>query len=243
MYRRRHSAEGGVDLWPVIADSIIGILAVYVFLNYSHPVDEKKEQYKDKLRQQLSVEQAHGLIDTFTIDSAEACIVYSADALSFESCNWDIPTQNVEIIREHMRWFGKEPKFIKRIQIEGHADNRAADGCSGVEPFRDNLQLSQNRARAIYNILLGLGPTDRLGLFQIIKNDSTIDSPDGLGFVRELNIRGKLQTAGFGDTRPRDKENPLSAKNRRVEIRIVFEEDSKDESLSVQAGMSSNGGQ
>jgi flagellar motor protein MotB len=242
MYRRRHGTDGGVDLWPVIADSIIGILAVYVFLNNSHPVDENKEKYKEELRQQLAVEQANKLIDAFTIDSAEACIVYSADALSFDSCNWDIPDSNAERIREHMRWFGKERKFIKRIQIEGHADSRAADGCSGVEPFRDNLQLSQNRARAIYNILLGMAPTDRLGLAHVIRDDSTIVSPDGLDFVRELNRRGKLQTAGFGDTRPRDAANQLSARNRRVEIRIVFEEDSTDGVATVQAGVGSYGG-
>lgn len=229
MYRRRHHHDGASDFWPVVADSFISILAVYIFIaSYNTPINEKREAYKRLLQENLENERAAGFIDEFKIGNAEARIVYSDSALSFNPCEWNLPQRNAERIRNHLRWFGKHPQFIKRIQIEGHADRRSAASCDSVKPFRDNLQLSQNRARAIYNVLLGLEPTDCFGLEHILRDDNTIPVPQGLAFIRTFNRQGRVQTAGFGDTLPRDRADSTSAKNRRVEIRIVFKDQANE---------------
>jgi flagellar motor protein MotB len=236
MFRRRHQHDGASDFWPVVADSFISILAVYIFITvYNAPTDGRREAYKRLLEENLKSEKASGFIDEFRIGNADARIVYSDQALSFKSCEWDLPPANAERIRSHLRWFGKQPQFIARIQIEGHADRRSAESCQSVQPFRDNLQLSQNRARAIYNVLLGLEPTDRYGLVHVLHHDGTIPPPPGLDFIRVLNDSGQVQTAGFGDTVPRDRADSTSAKNRRVEIRIVFVDKTKVTGVGAEA--------
>lgn len=222
-HRRRTNMDLGIDLWPVVADSFIGILGVYIFVTLlNDPVDPEIRKFRDELSGKFKSEIDRGLLVDFSINNAEACIVYSADALSFQPCEWNIPDDKAERIREHLRWFGVRSALIKRIQIEGHADVRGVDGCLGIGPYRDNLQLSQNRARAIYNTLLGLAASDRFGFTKVGADAPDAPDANGLQFVRALDRAGKLQTAGFGDRRPRDAQDPTNAENRRVEIRIIF---------------------
>ena len=92
-------------------------------------------------------------------------------------------------------------------------------------PFLDNLQLSQNRARAVYNVLLGFAPETRVGLQELLNDEGKAPpAPDGLEFLRDLAKGGCLEVAGYGDRHPRDKSDPDSPKNRRVEIVMEFRE-------------------
>ncbi len=115
--------------------------------------------------------------------------------------------------------------LVERIQVEGHADKRSIEGCGQIVPYRDNLQLSQNRARAVYNALLGLLPTSPGGLEAVLAGlPEAPPAPPGLQYVRALTAAGRVQVAGFGSTLPLDPDAPESEINRRVEIIVRFKD-------------------
>jgi flagellar motor protein MotB len=83
-----------------------------------------------------------------------------------------------------------------QVIIEGHTDNTPIKA-SAFKQYRDNMDLSFLRAKAIANILVFHGiPLDRISVI------------------------------GYGDTRPIDSNDTKEgrAKNRRVEVKLVHEE-------------------
>lgn len=224
--------EGRLDPWPVVADAFLGILAVFVIIIAARevravrsPKDRESMQFQEELRDLHN--RFPGLLDAEPeIDENEGKFVFSVTSLSFDNCSWDIPVDKQGEIHKLFRAIGHDWRrtLIREIRIEGHADKRPLNGvnCPGVVPFLDNLQLSQNRARAVYNVVLGLRPTQTLGLQKILDKTSEVGPPPGLEYLRELNHEGKLLVAGFGDRLPREADRPESLKNRRVEIVIQF---------------------
>jgi flagellar motor protein MotB len=224
--RRRRSRDRGAseNFWPVVADAFVGILAVFVFVLIGYQRrDPAIDEARAALTQELERAKQQGLVDRYTVGLAGVRIIYSADRLSFEPCGWDLPEESAEVIRNHLRSDLFKRASISEIRIEGHADRRSVSACPGITPYKDNLQLSQNRARAVYNSLLGLsalGATTALDDL-LVGNDGPM-APPGLEYLRNLARAGRLYVAGLGGMKPLDAGDPAAAINRRVEIAIEF---------------------
>jgi len=226
MTRRRTNSRFHYDVWPVIADAFLTLLAVAVVLaSGRQPVDTDVENLKREIVQKAHGEYA-GILSDVEIGTKWARLVLTEESLSFPKCQWSLPTEKQDQIRKLFQWIGERRTLLRQIRIEGHADRKwSGEGCGDVGPFLDNLQLSQNRARAVYNVLLGLAPETRVGL-QALLNDmgSSPSVPAQMEYLRDLAKRGCLEVAGYGDRHPRDKLDLDSPKNRRVEIVLEFRE-------------------
>jgi outer membrane protein OmpA-like peptidoglycan-associated protein len=226
MAKRRGSQRFHYDVWPVIADAFLTLLAVVVVLaSGRQPVDTDVDTLKREIVAQSHGEYA-GLLADVEIGTTWARLVLTEESLSFPKCEWTLPTEKQEQIDKLFQWIGQRRGLLRQIRIEGHADRKwSGEGCGDVGPFLDNLQLSQNRARAVYNVLLGFAPENRIGLQDLLNNTGTFPSaPLQMDYLRELAKRGCLEVAGYGDRHPRDKLDPDSPKNRRVEIVLEFRE-------------------
>lgn len=217
-----HTDEG--NFWPVIADCFVGILAVFVFvlLGYERP-DPVIEEARAALRLELDRAKEEGFVYDYQEGPSSVRIIYTAERLSFDACGWELPEERAETVRNHLRLELFRKASIREIRIEGHADRRGVAACTSVRPYRDNLQLSQNRARAVYNALLGIGQMDAgTSLDDLLAGLKGPPPPEGLAYLRELASTGRLYVAGLGGTKPLDQGDPAAALNRRVEIAVEF---------------------
>lgn len=226
MRRSRGGRRPIHDVWPVIADAFLAVLAVVVVMaSGRQPVDVDVESLKREIVEKSRKEFATILADT-EVRTKWARLVFTEESLSFPKCRWSVPAEKQHEIHELFRWIGGQRQLLRQIRIEGHADRKWEGlGCKDVGPFQDNLQLSQNRARAVYNMLLGFEPESPLGLPELLNNASTTAQPvQGLEYMQDLAKRGCLEVAGYGDRHPRDPSDPDSPKNRRVEVVLEFRE-------------------
>lgn len=214
------------DAWPVIADVFIGILGVIVLLVVDYkPPDPVREAQFAKLRLHLQQDEHKGLLAKSVVGDNDIRLVYSADSLSFAACDWRLPADRAERVRQHVLLVARGVSRIDRVQIEGHADSRSAAACTGLAPYRDNLQLSQNRARAVFNALLGISENQRDSLERLLRAGSEVGITNGgshadLRFLPGLAHNGRVQVAGYGSMQPWDPTQPDAPLNRRVEVRI-----------------------
>jgi outer membrane protein OmpA-like peptidoglycan-associated protein len=226
MRNRRPNRRLHHDVWPVIADGFLAVLAVVVVMaSGRQPVDNEVEQLKKDIVAKSRGEFASLLADA-EVRTKWARLVFTESSLSFPKCRWSLPVDQQEQVHELFRWIGNYRQLLRQIRIEGHADRKWEGlGCKDVGPFLDNLQLSQNRARAVYNVLLGSAPENPVGLHEILNSGPTsVQSPEGLQYVQDLAKRGCLEVAGYGDRHPRDTSEMDSPKNRRVEVVLEFRE-------------------
>lgn len=226
MAKRRGSQRFNYDVWPVIADAFLALLAVVVVMaSGRQPVDAEVDNLKREIVDKSHHEYA-GLLAEAEIGTNWARLVLTEASLSFPKCEWTLPTEKQDQIHKLFQWIGQRRRLLRQIRIEGHADRQwSGEGCGDVGPFLDNLQLSQNRARAVYNVLLGFKPDARVGLQARLNDEGNSPSvPAGLEYLIDLARRGCLEVAGYGDRHPRDKSDPDSPKNRRVEIVLEFRE-------------------
>jgi flagellar motor protein MotB len=221
----RTRREHDYDAWPVVADVFIGILGVIVLLmvDYKPPNPAHAAQLA-QLRQHLQQDERKGLLAMSNVNETDIRLVYSADSLSFAPCDWKLPSDRAERVRQHVLLVARGVSRIDRVQIEGHADSRSAAACTGLAPYRDNLQLSQNRARAVFDALLGISTSSKSSLEQLLRA-SAVDSMDNvaqtdLRFLPGLAQGGRLQVAGYGSMQPWNAADPNAPLNRRVEVRI-----------------------
>lgn len=236
MGRRHGPHRSHHDVWPVVADGFLVLLVVVVVMaSGRQPVDADVERLKRELDERSRGEFATVLADA-EIRAKWARLVFTEDSVSFPKCRWSVPREQQQQIHGLFRWIGEYRHLLRQIRIEGHADRKWEGlGCQDVGPFLDNLQLSQNRGRAIYNMLLGFDPESPTGLHELLNDGATSAAPAaGLEYMVDLAKRGCLQVAGYGDRHPRDPD-PDSAKNRRVEVVLEFRE-------SAASGDSGGGG-
>ena len=93
-----------------------------------------------------------------------------------------------------IEYMASEP--MMEILVEGHTDPAVVQSVRNKGGyFADNVQLSTLRAANVRAALLGY-----------------------LG----AEYAGRIGVAGYGETRLKNKENPLSPENRRIEIRILW---------------------
>jgi outer membrane protein OmpA-like peptidoglycan-associated protein len=235
MAARRGSHRFHYDVWPVIADAFLTLLAVAVVLaSGRQPVDTEVETLKGEIVQKSQGEYASILSDV-EIGTKWARLVLTEESVSFPKCEWSLPIEKQDQIHKLFQWIGQSRNLLRQIRIEGHADRKwSGEGCGNVGPFLDNLQLSQNRARAVYNVLLGFAPETRVGLQELLNDSGTSPSvPVETDYLRDLAKRGCLEVAGYGDRHPRDKLDLDSPKNRRVEIVLEFREPKGSKSAAL----------
>lgn len=211
------------DIWPVIADSFLGILAVIVLLfSDATPEIEGKKEFLEELRTQFARDEQSGQLMKAYVEPSYVRLIYAASQLSFDRCNWAIDEKPAEMLRRHLRMFTNNAKLIRDITIDGHADRDSAGSCKDLVPYRDNMQLSQNRARAVLNVLLGLEATKVAGLDDLLSNSDDKARVPGLEFLYELASHGQIRVAGLGATIPLKPDNPKDPQNRRVELVIAL---------------------
>jgi flagellar motor protein MotB len=200
-------------------------------------VDVQLRQAQEQLEERLSQQKTDGDILDYCAGPARVRIIYPESFLSFQECRWGLSREAAEKVQSHLR----EPLFqelaqrgqITGLRIEGHADSRRAQGCKNLAPFRDNLQLSQNRARALFDAVLSAEGADAGAQLEDIQNGYGPPAPEGLAYVQELTRKGRISVAGFGAMRPYQALNPDcspadasssippdSPKNRRVEVTV-----------------------
>jgi len=229
----RRTGHSGADFWPAVADSFLGILGVVVFVTIGIPrPDPVAEKLRTDLTKQLADEQARGVVLDYIVSRSKVTIVYPEKALSFEQCEWDLQPDKAERIRTHMRanLFNEMDSqgLIENVEITGHADSERAAPCNEklkrmgkpLLTFSDNLELSQNRARAVYNALLGVNDSRNL---EAALAEQGVGDP-ALNYLVRATERGSVLVAGYGDTKPYEKfrdvrNHPL---HRRVEISVQF---------------------
>jgi outer membrane protein OmpA-like peptidoglycan-associated protein len=238
MAGRRSKLRFHYDVWPVIADAFLTLLAVVVVLaSGRQPVDTDIETLKKEIVQKSQGEYA-GILSDVEVGTKWARLVLTEESLSFPKCKWGLPGEKQQQIQKLFQWIGQRRSLLRQIRIEGHADRKwSGEGCGDVGPFLDNLQLSQNRARAVYNVLLGFEPETRIGLQELLNqtgNPPTV--PAEMNYLRDLARRGCLEVAGYGDRHPRDKLDLDSPKNRRVEIVLEFRESMGANSVLADSG-------
>jgi len=224
--KRRGNQSFHHDVWPVIADAFLALLAVVVVMaSGRQPADSDVEKFKEEIQEKAKGEFSSLLADV-ELRTKWARLVLTEESLSFQKCEWTFPIEKQRQIQRLFHWVGERRRLLRQIRIEGHADQQWIGlGCGDVGPFFDNLQLSQNRARAVYNVLLGFKPETRVGLQELLNGGAPVPpGPSGLNYLRDMAKRGCLEVAGYGDRHPRDKSKPDSPKNRRVEIVLEFRE-------------------
>jgi len=208
--RHRYWANEEYNPWPAIADLFLGILAAALllysaeFLLGTPPPPQfdgfrtAAEQFYHARPEMFREEPAFGF--------SEARFVLQDQFLSFPACTWALAERQRAALRDFGESvLGSYASQIEVVRIEGHADSRSSASCAGLIPWADNLQLSQNRARAVLETL------------------------QGLPWVARLWGGGRIQVAGFGDTRPVDRVHPEAAINRRVELVVKFFERERKE--------------
>ncbi len=95
------------DFWPAVADFFVGILAVIVFVFIGHkPIDPQIEAFREELKTQLDRDKVSGLVREYDLRPSSVRIVYSAQALSFQTCEWKLPEEKANLVRAHLRLLG-----------------------------------------------------------------------------------------------------------------------------------------
>lgn len=220
------SRSGFPNVWPVVADFFLALLAVLVFVEAragrpDPTLPRQLHAIQEKLDPLVRAEE----IKEARIEYPQATVVFSDHYLSFPQCGWELSAEKAAQVRNVLDVFAPVAPFISALNIEGHADKRRptncrdertrADGSRVVVPVRTNFELSQRRALSVYAALLNV-PTDD------VEDDAAFDSSQ-VSLVRTLRERHRVLVAGYGDTRPwPNTPDPLNDAHRRVEIKFTF---------------------
>jgi outer membrane protein OmpA-like peptidoglycan-associated protein len=148
---------------------------------------------------------------------AEVNVSFNSDLL-FKKCDWSLTDRGKKRIADFAQLLWKRTPVLQRVEIEGYADSVSAADCPSLAPFKQsqldadnwNLLLSSLRAMSVQQNLIDNATSG-------VTRD-TQDTPD-----RREKL---LEAVGGGDLHPKDAEHSDNQKNRRVDIRIHFVENS-----------------
>src|SRR5437868_4118521 len=88
---RRGNRRPSHDVWPVIADGFLALLAVVVVMaSGRQPVDQEVERLKTEIRNKSRAEFA-GLLADAEVQTKWVRLVFTEDTLSFPKCRWSLP--------------------------------------------------------------------------------------------------------------------------------------------------------
>lgn len=203
---RIREQEGESNIWIVVADALVGFLAVVFIVGYSTPTRVRPpaiESFETDIKA-MQARWQYGVQSEYS----KVHITYQERVL-FQECEWTLSEEGHELLKEHAEVFWRYIPDISRIQIEGHADSRPATFCAslkrtGLPP--DNWLLSSLRAIGV-RAFLAAHATELLNV------------PDEL--IRQERLR-KLEAVGRGDLHPKDPKDPANRINRRIEMTVHF---------------------
>jgi outer membrane protein OmpA-like peptidoglycan-associated protein len=229
---RRTRSSSFPNVWPVVADFFVAVLAVFVFVEAraGRPDPELPRKLRAIRMQLLPLVQAQEVKEA-QIEYPEARVVFSDQYLSFPPCGWDLTAEKATQVQRVLDLFDPVAQFISALSIEGHADKRRPTGCHderGVS-VRTNFELSQRRALSVYAALLHV-ETDK------VEDEEAFNGAEQ-GLVWGLRRRHRVLVAGYGDTRPwPDTPDPINEAHRRVEIKFSFCRQSSDAECAIADG-------
>jgi outer membrane protein OmpA-like peptidoglycan-associated protein len=203
------------NVWPVVADFFLAVLAVLVFVEARAGRPEPALPQKLRAIQEgLAPLVRSGTVKEARVEYPEARIVLSDQYLTFPPCRWELTAEKAEQVRQVLDPFSSVKEYISAIAIEGHADKRKPIGCPGLS-FGTNFELSQKRALSVYAALLNVS-------IDMLDDAESSDTPH-TGVVWALRGQHKVLVAGYGDTRPwPGVADKFSEAHRRVEIKFSF---------------------
>lgn len=167
-------------------------------------LEERKKiirELEKKFAGRASIDQKTG---TFTIDAG---LLFDKDKSVLK------PNNKTQLARDFKDWISvvlsdKYESRIGQIDIEGHAD---PDAVAGLDPYRSNLALTQNRARAVAEFVV----TDR----------NCMDTKLRKRFLNVVSVNGRSSTDPILDSTGQvDK-----AKSRRVVLKFRLKDDQLNE--------------
>ena len=213
----RHRQVGGPNVWPVVAEFFLVILAVLVL------VQSRAERVDPELPRELSrIQQGIANLPSTMIKEAviahpESRIVFSDEFLGFADCDWRLTREKISEVQRVLNLFLPIAPYVSAMAIEGHADTRTPSGCRSLT-FGTNFELSQRRALSVYAGLLHVP-------IHHVEMDAEVDSMNqGLeSVVWRLWQRRRVLVAGYGATQPwPGVSDPVHNAHRRVEIRFTL---------------------
>jgi outer membrane protein OmpA-like peptidoglycan-associated protein len=214
--------------WIPLADLMTVLMVIFLFMSISYmALMEKRQKEQNQIfkdYEESKVALYNELNEAFKNDFAkwnlkldnDLSIKFTNPQVLFDEGKSDVtPTfQNIlkEFLPKYLRVVLQE-KYkdkIAEIRIEGHTNTKPINKTS--DPYIDNMELSQNRAR---NVLGFLRQQDCFINLETIKKDRLRFwlTANGLSYGRTVDKDFKI---AFGGNRPIDNN-----KSRRVEFRIV----------------------
>jgi outer membrane protein OmpA-like peptidoglycan-associated protein len=209
---------GGPNVWPVVADFFLALLAVVIVLvaKRDRP-DPRLEAALRRIDARIQPLILSKMVKEARVEYPETRIVLAEDYLAFPECGWTILPARLEEVRSILDLFLPVDSFVVALNIEGHADTRRPTLCKSLT-FGTNFELSQRRALAVYAGLLRVEITqveDTAAVFDANRNEP--------GIVWRLKRRNRVLVAGYGDSKPwPGASSPTDLLNRRVELRLLF---------------------
>lgn len=189
----------GRNPWISISDLLSSVVLVLVLLFIMAAIGPKYSQ--ETQRREMM-----GQIETSLIDYEQKGLLkvhqdtgmVEFTSITFKSGSAELSNETIalaKVLSSMLTEYMEEHENME-ILIEGHTDPAAVGSVRNSGGyFADNIQLSTLRASNVRSVLL-----------------------DNMG----QQYATRIGVAGYGDTRLRNKENPLSPENRRIEIRILW---------------------
>lgn len=214
--------------WIPLADLMTVLMVIFLFMSISYMAlmekrqNEQNQIFKDYKESKLTL--YNELNDAFKKDFAkwnlkldnDLSIKFTNPQVLFDEGKSDVTPTFQNILREFLPKYLKvvlQDKYkdkIAEIRIEGHTNTKPINKTS--DPYIDNMELSQNRAR---NVLGFLRQQDCFLYLETNKKDRLQYwlTANGLSFGRTVDKDFKI---AFGGNKLIDND-----KSRRVEFRIV----------------------
>jgi outer membrane protein OmpA-like peptidoglycan-associated protein len=218
--------------WIPLADLMTVLMIIFLFMAISYMIVIKKKQNDQnkifKEYEETKIGLFHDLDSTFRKDAQkwnlkldrDLSIKFTNPQVLFDEGSSDIKNEFKIILLEFLpKYLGvvmqdKYKDKIAEIRIEGHTNTKPINKTS--DPYIDNMELSQNRAR---NVLAYLRTQDCFTKLAIGKKEILQFwlTANGLSFGRTVDAKDGLSLFS---------RNPIdNDKSRRVEFRIVTTSD------------------
>ena len=214
--------------WIPLADLMTVLMVIFLFMSISYmALMEKRQKEQNQIfkdYEESKVALYNELNEAFKNDFAkwnlkldnDLSIKFTNPQVLFDEGKSDVTSTFQNILKEFLPKYLKvvlQDKYkdkIAEIRIEGHTNTKPINKTS--DPYIDNMELSQNRAR---NVLGFLRQQDCFINLETIKKDRLQFwlTANGLSYGRTVDKDFKI---AFGGNQPIDND-----KSRRVEFRIV----------------------
>lgn len=161
--------------WISVSDLMSGIMIMFLFIaiSYMKDVTQERDQIKsvanawnetqEELYKALQREFQNDLTKWFaSLDRTSLSIRFHRPELMFDEGKWEMKPGFQEVLREffprYLQILG-QPKFrpnVSEIRIEGHTSSEWSRVVTGERAYFYNMELSQNRTRAVLEFVLSL---------------------------------------------------------------------------------------